>query len=221
LNVINLENGKKYLMDKPYKVVEDLAIIYKLNVDIPEYGKGTIPITLDIMERLGFDQETIHQFAMERSPLNAPCLIQNLTDTIKNFDQDEFFEMPDSPLTLVTNEAKVLGAGVIFYPGVLDKCADVMNGNFYVLPSSTHEVLICKDDGLMDLEELKSMVKEVNDTMVSPEELLSDNVYHYDWKEKVFDLAENHEKRMKSKEKQSLNVYLKKDMRLSMENISP
>ena len=54
----------------------------------------------------------------------------------------------------------------------------------------------------MSLEELKAIVEEVNDTLLSPEEFLSNNVYHYDWKEKVFEIADKYKARMK--EKQSL-----------------
>ena len=45
---------------------------------------------------------------------------------------------------------------------------------------------------------------KVNDTLLSPEEFLSNNVYHYDWKEKVFEIADKYEARMK--EKQSLLI---------------
>ena len=51
----------------------------------------------------------------------------------------------------------------------------------YILPSSIHEVLIKKDDGLLTAQELKKIVYQNNrlDFVVKPEEVLSDNVYHY------------------------------------------
>ena len=48
------------------------------------------------------------------------------------------------------------------------------------------------------------MVKEVNETQVAPEDLLTDSVYHYDSKDKVFELAEKYEERMASKQRESV-----------------
>ena len=64
--------------------------------------------------------------------------------------------------------------------GVLDKIGDLMDSNFYVLPSSIHEVLIVPDNGNMQTKELENMVREVNASQVLPEDLLSDKVQYYD-----------------------------------------
>ena len=44
------------------------------------------------------------------------------------------------------------------------------------------------------------MVREVNSTQVAPEERLSDNVYHYDAQEKLFELGEKFVERQNEKE---------------------
>ena len=46
------------------------------------------------------------------------------------------------------------------------------------------------------------MVKGINETEVSPEERLSNNVYHYDSREKIFETADKFEARM-GKEKEA------------------
>ena len=72
--------------------------------------------------------------------------------------------------------------------------------DFFILPSSIHEVLLVKDDGNVNFTELKNMVEEVNATQVAPEEKLTDSVYHYDSKEHIFELAEKFEARQQAKE---------------------
>ncbi len=52
-----------------------------------------------------------------------------------------------------------------------------------VITSSIHELLIVPTDGFMDREEIKEMIREVNDTQVKPEERLSYSLYGYDKKE--------------------------------------
>lgn len=61
--------------------------------------------------------------------------------------------------------------------------------NFFVLPSSIHECILVPDLGQYSREELAKMVKEVNQTQVEEEEILSYQVYYYDrQKEKTDDV---------------------------------
>lgn len=50
---------------------------------------------------------------------------------------------------------------------------------FYIIPSSIHELLVITNPD-MDIEELKKMVQEVNDTQVEPGDRLSYNVWKYE-----------------------------------------
>jgi len=99
--------------------------------------------------------------------------------------------MPGEPTMLVaTVEGAFMGASVIQYPGFMEQAAEKIGGDFFVLPSSIHEVLLIPDDGSADYHELAAMVQTINETQVAPAERLSDNVYHYDKEDKVFELAE-------------------------------
>ena len=53
-------------------------------------------------------------------------------------------------------------------------------GDYYILPSSIHEVLIVPATCGLDRDELKEMVCTVNRDQVAPEDQLSDEVYFYD-----------------------------------------
>ena len=92
------------------------------------------------------------------------------------------------------------GAGVIAYQDFMDQAAERVGGDFFVLPSSINEILLVPDNGDMTADALRDMVKDVNAKEVSPEERLSDNVYHYDSKDHVFELAEKFEARQQEKE---------------------
>ena len=96
------------------------------------------------------------------------------------FSQQEPEETGAAPMYVLTNQSKLDGAGALARDGVLDKIGDLMDSNFYVLPSSIHEVLIVPDNGNMQTKELENMVKEVNASQVAPEDLLSDKVQYYD-----------------------------------------
>ena len=109
-------------------------------------------------------------------------------------------ELPDAPapgmneMMIVTNQAMVNGAAALFYPGVMDEISDKMGGNFVMLPSSTNEVIIVPDSG--NYQMLESMVKDINRNVVDPKAQLSDHVYHYDSKEKLFERTDKYESRV-------------------------
>ena len=70
------------------------------------------------------------------------------------------------------------GASVIAEKTYLDEMYRYMGGEYYILPSSIHEVLLYpKNDE--HLEEIRRMVREVNDTVVNIRDKLSDEVLEY------------------------------------------
>ena len=52
-----------------------------------------------------------------------------------------------------------------------------------MIPSSVHELLILPAETLEGWEKVKNMLKEINDTQVEPEEILSYSLYYYDREE--------------------------------------
>ncbi len=78
-------------------------------------------------------------------------------------------------------QIKYLGAAGILL------CAEMFQGivgrkNFYILPSSIHELILVVDNSEYTMDSLSAMVKEVNERQVTDDEILSDHVYYFDWK---------------------------------------
>lgn len=119
--------------------------------------------------------------------------VQSIAEVISNGMGSE------NPMFIVTNSQTVGGAGVIFYPEVMDQIGEGFQGNFFILPSSTHETLVIPDNGAFDYRVLEDMVQTINENEVAPEERLSDHVYHYDVKDRVFERADKFEARQKEK----------------------
>ena len=82
---------------------------------------------------------------------------------------------------VLTNESNLFGAACIIYPNLLQHYAAEAQTDFYILPSSIHEVILLLDDEyVQSSEELREMVRETNRMVVDQEEVLSDHIYHYD-----------------------------------------
>ena len=86
----------------------------------------------------------------------------------------------ESPLYILSNEMGVNGASALLYPGMPEIIRDKLQQNYYLLPSSIHEFLIVPENEFLNRENLRSMVKEVNETHIRREELLSDHIYYFD-----------------------------------------
>lgn len=62
-------------------------------------------------------------------------------------------------------------------------CCTILPGrigsDFYILPSSVHEVLLIPADNQISMSTLSSMGPDVNSSQLAREEILSDHVYYY------------------------------------------
>lgn len=67
----------------------------------------------------------------------------------------------------------------MLYDGVMEEIAKKTGGDFYILPSSIHETLFLPVMPQSDENMLLNTVREVNESCLSQEDFLSDNVYHY------------------------------------------
>lgn len=77
----------------------------------------------------------------------------------------------------MTNDNNMFGASIVAFPERLLEYQRQVGGKVFVLPSSIHEVILLKDDGYSDMDELRQMVRGINKGVVADEETLSDNVY--------------------------------------------
>lgn len=79
---------------------------------------------------------------------------------------------------VLSNKRKINGASIILYNEPLDELSDKLSDDLLIMPSSIHEVLAIPASS-MDAIDLKQMVREVNDTEVSEQEILGYSVYRY------------------------------------------
>lgn len=83
------------------------------------------------------------------------------------------------PMWVLGNDAWLLGATSILFPGVLDAFGERLGRNFYILPSSIHEVILLPEGRAESREFLYAMV-ESGTRKLPPARFLSDRVYYYD-----------------------------------------
>lgn len=193
--LVNKERNRVLLQDTPFIEYLDLAIVFFVLVSEEKDGNATITVKDRMLELWGIkDIKKLFTLAHKNTQRlfrgDIHTMLDILVDIISDsegLDSDiveEFFHMDIDesgriPMYVATNRQKLNGAGVMLYTGCLKTFAERIGSDFYILPSSIHEVLFVPADSHMDERSLVEMVREVNMTQVAPNEILSDNVYRY------------------------------------------
>lgn len=190
LRVINAEKNAEALQNMPHKRIADLAVVYTLVVGSSDRGMLCANLSDENLKNMSISPAELEKCAFENAPKICPPVIEPILTHMAKMaccDEEEFAATKASKLLVVTNEGDENGASALFYPGVLDRIAEMVGDRFYVLPSSIHEFLVTPTgpaDGLCEI------VRSVNASVVNEKDWLSDNVYVYDSHDKTFKIEE-------------------------------
>lgn len=190
VRLVDLENNREWLDDAVYIPYLDLAaVVYVLTEDCEEVVKSFLlpKYAWDSLE-VGTPEEYLTELignTRRLFPEKLWCIENTLTECDNGWEatlrvvEEKRDELHANRLYVLSNQRKINGAGVILYPELLRQMCERFSGNFFVIPSSVHEILLLKETGEEDEEYLNRMVSEVNEQHVEPEEILSGHVYYY------------------------------------------
>ena len=202
--LVNLEKNSIRLQDAPYTQREDLAVTYNIKVTGDSHSMGSIMITNYLMEKYGVTPEELHVLAMENMERLSPSVCEPLENVMVEVSASQLSEQEGisfeeakehvremlppggTEIYCLSNESKLNGAVSIISENVQKMVAEQVGGDYYVLPSSVHELMIVPKSLGMNLGELEEMVSSVNAACVRDDEVLSNHVYQYDAKEHKF-----------------------------------
>ena len=187
-------NGNERLLEEiPYIGFLDLAVCFYYAYH-GELGDGVIQINNSHMEMWNTCPEELSALAEYNTPGLFPWECGGLLEVLKETAgpgndataPGGFKGIPcgEVPMMVLSNTAKTYGAACILYPGVLEEIADRTGHDFFILPSSVHEVVLLPDTGIDACASLKEIIRDINSTHVAPEEVLSDTLYRYGRAEK-------------------------------------
>ncbi|SHO53726.1 DUF5688 family protein [Anaerocolumna xylanovorans] len=186
--IINYEKNKRTLSQIPYLPFLDLAVTFYYMIQNSSEYISSIPITNRHLKRWKVNLKTVMEQAVENTPRIFPVKINSMEEEIRALTTEAAFQEGHS-MYVISNTIGINGASCLLYKEPIKLLAEKLNGNFYILPSSIHEIIAIKDTGLFEKEELARMVKEVNMTQVAEEDYLSDSIYYYCKEEKRITVA--------------------------------
>lgn len=184
--LINTEKNRELLRDVPYIPFHDLSIVFQCLVSEERFGNASILIHNVHLQLWKVNARELYECALENTPLLQGYELADMNTVLEEMkalggiDDEEIEDMQQEvPMYVLSNKSRINGASCILYKDILKDFAMVVDKDLYVLPSSIHEVILLPSDGTQESEQLKEMVREINQSQVEKEEVLSDSVYYY------------------------------------------
>ncbi len=191
--LIGQEWNQELLRNRPNKLVADLAVTYCIMLSENGDGSMSVPITNELMKSWNVSAEDLYKIAMENmdavdaefasiGSVIGEMLLDDMGSDLTKEEREQALEevgFADEAMFVLTNRSKCFGAVQVLSEKTMKNIVEKLGGDFYILPSSIHEVLIVPMTPDMSVEMLREMVRSVNETQVAVEERLSENVYVY------------------------------------------
>ena len=192
--LVSTGKNRELLEDVPHVDFMDLSIIFQCLVSREEQEMATILVHNVHMKLWDVTTEELHAAAEENTRKLLPYEFKSMTEVLHEIMETEDpeqsghsefeAELADNvPMYVLSNKNRVEGAACMLYPGLIRDLADQFGKSLYIIPSSVHELLLLPTKDTGECAEIKRMIREINDTQVSPEEILSYSLYYYDREE--------------------------------------
>lgn len=178
--LIHYDRNEQLLQEIPHIPYLDLAIVFYCMLHDDTFGNATILIYENHCQLWNVTAAELYEAAQENTGRLLPHEIRSMAEILQEAPGIEESEIRGkAPMYVLSNRMKLFGAAAMLYPNLLHAFAETIGQDFYILPSSVHEVILLPDSGDIKPDYLEDMVKEVNTTQVELQEILSDRVYKY------------------------------------------
>ena len=182
VKLVNTERNESLVEQSISKEFLDLSAVVRVVLKMDKEGMASMALSKGVAEILGMTEEEIYAAALANTLRLFPPKLMNLGRYVEMsiggklpFGEDEVTTY------ILTNQKEVDGAIYFMSPEVVGAIAEALEDDLYILPCSVNEVLLVRASELEDgVNELKEMVRDVNETVVAEKEILSYSVYHYD-----------------------------------------
>ena len=190
VRLINYEANEELLKELPHFRILDLAAIFYYRITLPDNSIGTMNISHQMLETWEMNPEDFINTCMHNFYTKNYVMISDIKDALsmlaektgRQFLLNELEElaMPRGHLFVLTGANSIHGACMLLHTQALHQFATEHNDNMIIYPSSVHECLIAFESDEKAAKLPANEVAYINQTMLEPEERLSNSVYLYD-----------------------------------------
>ena len=190
--VFNLEKNREYIEKTQCVYQERLDLAYACYIEIIEEEKrdvAMINVSKGMLELWGISEQELFETAEQNAVYEVKPMSVLIKELTKQPMRNELEHEADA-MYVVSNANRRRGAAGIFDTELIQQQAEELGCDFYILPSSLHEIILMREDMAPEMETLREMVQEINSTQVLAEDYLSDSIYYYDRNTKEVTIVE-------------------------------
>ena len=185
--IVNFEKNKRLLENVPFSRILDLAIVYMFMAKEEEDSVGTILIKNEYLQMWNITVNELHEYAMLNTPRLMPVNLKSMEEVISSMigtvslSEEDTYQCHNTMFVL-SNAQGNHGASTMIYPNLMKQFVSSLSNKpekVVILPSSIHETILLPVYTYVDVLQLKQMVRDINETQVAREEVLSNTVYYY------------------------------------------
>lgn len=194
LKLIHTEENSVLLEDTPHIPFMDFSVVPYLEVRTDTGFKGSVQIKEEHLSLWQITKEEVMSCAMcnTREKKGICCISMNeMLHLCMQGTEERDLEDIGKGMLVLTNRERYLGAVVVWFSDVTDQIGKTLQESYYMLPSSIHEWIIVPKSSAPDEERLLDIVRDINDTEVSAEEILSYNLYFFDAASQKINICQN------------------------------
>lgn len=183
--LVNTEKNEGLLQKCPHRNYLDLSLVYYIRIDCRQSEEyGIVQIYNEQMLLWGVDEKTLYKMAWKNIQITKAVAFESIEDILSSFiclkQNLSTGSIVDMQMYVLGNNDRKYGAVHMCNLEALQKVAKLIGDDFWILPSSIHELILIPMHQAKDCEHgLAEIVKKVNDTQVKPQEILSCHVYSY------------------------------------------
>lgn len=167
-------SGNETIMESsPHKVIGNILLTYHIFFPTEDDGFYSARVSNQLIKDWGISEEKLHEEAVENTAKLFPPTIMTLVEAATGVADDE------CDVLVVSNEQMMFGAAALFIPSVTQEIVERLGGGFIAIPSSVHEWLVISLNAELRLKDLHETLKQANQTVVRPEDILSWTPYYY------------------------------------------
>lgn len=184
--LVNYERNKELLNDCPYIPFLDLAIVFRYKVSEDEGCISSGLVRKSEQEFWGLTIDELYEKALRNTEKMFPPVLMKLSEKMRQMDGDYEF-IPETNLYILSNSINSYGSIYMTDIAKIHELANELSTNFFIIPSSIHEVLLFPDDNSMDRCHIECVVNDINTYVLSDTDYLSQTVYYYDREKNIIE----------------------------------
>lgn len=173
VKMINLNKNRLMLMHTPFQSFGDMAVIVQIYMIDPNLGEGAITVDDDLMAIWSVTSDELFRVAMSNMN-HYPVKIEDLMELAS---EEEDTDKIAPRIFLCTYDASFHGASAILQTDTLLEFARRKEMDFYVMPVSTHEILLVEQCEGVSGEVLYEMLRSINSDDRISDSMISEEVY--------------------------------------------